>query len=148
MGVCARTIPECLFCITPRCAHGRQPSYATLFVTASHRTCRWRLRSHAAPADDPAYPRRYAPWSLCDIWPIVSSACARLRRGLDGAAVEDDGVWLRFAPSELAQQAAQIFDHDLEDSGPQQVFPLQSILSAQRQIRRYKNHSSLLTSLG
>jgi hypothetical protein len=28
------------------------------------------------------------------------------------------------------------------------VFPLQSILSAQRQIRRYKNHSSLLTSLG
>jgi hypothetical protein len=82
--------------------------------------------------------RRMHFGTLAPLGPIVSSARARLRRGLDRAAVQDHRRRLRVASGELTQQRPQVFDDALEDAGKYPSLGLLVDRRPRRQIVRHK----------
>jgi hypothetical protein len=70
--------------------------------------------------------------------PVVSGTRTLLRRGLEGAAVEDHRGGMALAPSKLAQQRPQILRHGFETSRPNPALRLLVDDLPRRQIARPK----------
>lgn len=81
--------------------------------------------------------------SLSPLGSVVSSAAARLRRGLQGPTVQNHRRGTGLAPGKLAQQTAQILDHDFKAAG---IEPAPHLLIDHRPGRQIVRHEAPLVA--